>query len=74
MPVRIREIYKLVVDSVYVSKDAEAQSTQVATIEHRVKHVTWWQRTQIVALWVLVAVIVIKYRKVRIKVNSGWRI
>lgn len=74
MPVRIREIYKFVVDSVYVSKDAEAQSTQVATIEHRVKHVTWWQRTQIVALWVLVAVIVIKYRKVIIKVISGWRI
>lgn len=74
MPVRIREVYKLVVDSVYVSKDAEAQSTQVATIEHRVKHVTWWQRTQIVALWVLVAAIVIKYRKVIIKVISGWRI
>lgn len=74
MPVRIREVYKLVVDSVYVSKDAEAQSTQVATIEYRVKHITWWQRTQIVALWVLVAAIVIKYRKVIIKVISGWRI
>jgi hypothetical protein len=74
MPVRIREVYKLVVDSVYVSKDAEAQSTQVTTIEHRVKHITWWQRTQIVALWVLVAVIVIKYRKIIIKVISGWRI
>lgn len=74
MPVRIREVYKLVVDSVYVSKDAEAQSTQVATIEYRVKHVTWWQRTQIVALWVLVAAIVIKYRKVIIKVITGWRI
>ena len=74
MPVRIREIYKLVVDSVYVSKDAEAQSTQVATIEHRVKHITWWQRTQIVGFWLLAAAIVVKYRKVIIKLFTGWRI
>ena len=74
MPVRIREIYKLVVDSVYVSKDAEAQSTQVTTIERRVKHVTWWQRTQIVGFWLLAAAIVVKYRKVIIKLFTGWRI
>ena len=74
MPVRIREVYKIVVDSVYVSKDAEAQSTQATTIERRVNHITWWQRTQIVLLWVLVAAIVIKYRKVIIKVILGWRI
>lgn len=74
MPVRIREVYKLVVDSVYVSKDAEAQSTQVATIEHRVKHITWWQRTQIVGFWLLAAAIVVKYRKVIIKLFTGWRI
>lgn len=74
MPVRIREVYKIVVDSVYVNQDAEAQRTEVVTIERRVKHITWWTRTQIVALWVLVAIIVIKYRKVIIKVITGWRI
>ena len=74
MPVRIREVYKLVVDSVYVSKDAEAQSTQVTTIERRVKHITWWQRTQIVGFWLLAAAIVVKYRKVIIKLFTGWRI
>lgn len=74
MPVRIREVYKLVVDSVYISKDAEAQSTQVATIERRVKHITWWQRTQIVGFWLLVAALVVKYRKVILKVITGWRI
>ena len=74
LPVRIREVYRFVVDSVATSNEATAQSASTTTIERRVKYITWWQRTQIVALWVLVAAIVIKYRKVIIKVISGWRI
>lgn len=74
LPVRIREVYKFVADSVATSSEATAQSASTTTIERRVKHITWWQRTQIVALWVLVTAIVIKYRKVIIKVILGWRI
>ena len=74
LPVRIREVYKLVVDSVATSNEATAQSASTTTIERRVKHITWWQRTQIVGFWLLAAAIVVKYRKVIIKLFTGWRI
>lgn len=74
LPVRIREVYKLVVDSVTTSNEATAQSASTTTIERRVKHITWWQRTQIVGFWLLAAAIVVKYRKVIIKLFTGWRI
>lgn len=74
LPVRIREVYRFVVDSVATSNEATAQSASTTTIEHRVKHITWWQRTQIVGFWLLAAAIVVKYRKVIIKLFTGWRI
>lgn len=74
LPVRIREVYKFVADSVATSSEATAQSASTTTIERRVKHITWWQRTQIVGFWLLAAAIVVKYRKVIIKLFTGWRI
>ena len=74
MPVRIREVYRFVVDSVATSNEATAQSASTTTIERRVKYITWWQRTQIVGFWLLAAAIVVKYRKVIIKLFTGWRI
>lgn len=74
LPVRIREVYRFVVDSVATSNEATAQSASTTTIERRVKYITWWQRTQIVGFWLLAAAIVVKYRKVIIKLFTGWRI
>lgn len=74
LPVRIREVYQFVADSVATSNEATAQSASTTTIERRVKHITWWQRTQIVGFWLLVAALVVKYRKVILKVITGWRI
>lgn len=74
MPVRIREVYRFVADSVATSNETTAQSASTTTIERRVKHITWWQRTQIVGFWLLAAAIVVKYRKVIIKLFTGWRI
>ena len=74
LPVRIRELYNFVADSVATSNEATSQSASTTTIERRVKHITWWQRTQIVGFWLLAAAIVVKYRKVIIKLFTGWRI
>lgn len=74
LPVRIREVYRFVADSVATNNEATAQSASTTTIERRVKHITWWQRTQIVGFWLLAAAIVVKYRKVIIKLFTGWRI
>lgn len=76
LPVRLVEVERIVRDTIYRSHDRShdnMEATEVV-VERQVPHVTWWQRTQIVALWVLIGAIIIKYRKVIFKVISGWRI
>lgn len=76
LPVRLVEVERIVRDTLFVSRDHSHDNKAVAEsiVERRVNYVNWWQRTQIVALWVLVGVIIAKYRKVIIKLISGWRI
>ena len=74
LPMRTIATKRSVRDSVYrLSRSSEAEDIGIIK-ERKVNHITWWQRTQIIALWVIVAALVIKLRKVIIKVISGWRI
>lgn len=74
LPVRLIEVTSVSSDlSSHNSKHADTITTDTVEVR-QVNYVTWWQRTQIIGFWALIAVLAIKYRKVIFKVIAGWRI
>lgn len=77
LPVREVESERVIRDTVYIERESAnaTSNTQATTVIKRVKKpLSLFVKTQIIALWVIVACIVIKHRKVIIRVFSGWRI
>lgn len=59
LPVRVERVEHIVRDTVvrwHVDKRTEVSVKEI-------RKATWWQRTQIVALWVLLGILAIAYRK-----------
>ena len=65
LPVRLVEVERIVHDTIYraIEDKKKLSSVETSVIERRVRHTTWWQKTQIIALWALLAILAIKYRK-----------
>lgn len=65
LPHRVEYKTRYISDTVFVELRNEKEKTEseskVRTVE--VKKTTWWQRTQIIAFWVLLGVLAIIYRK-----------
>lgn len=63
LPVRTIYRERVVRDTVYRNKSNKDTSTSTEVQEHVVREMTWWGKTQIIALWVLLAILAIRYRK-----------
>ena len=63
LPRRIEYRTRYVSDTMYIAREDkhDKRTDKVQTVE--VKHTTWWQKTQIIALWTLLGILAIKYRK-----------
>lgn len=74
LPVRLVEVSSAKSDM--LSHNSEHTDTEaLSVVEVReISRLTWWQRTQIIGFWVVLGVLAIKYRKVILKVITGWRI
>ena len=75
LPVRLVEVERVVRDTIFINTSNEASTTEASVVIKRVnKPLSWWAKTQIITLWVLVVIIVVKHRKTIIRAFSGWRI
>lgn len=71
-PARIVTTERVVRDTIFRDSERNSAAVEQVVEVQRINHVTWWQRTQIVGFWAVLAVLGIKYRKVIYKVVSGW--
>ena len=74
LPVRTVTTERIMHDTIYRVIESNRAEVEKSENVRKVNHITWWQRTQIVGFWLMIAVVAIKYRKVIFKVFSGWRI
>lgn len=63
LPVRVIYRDRVVRDTIYRNKSNKDTSTSTEVQERVVRKMTWWGKTQIIALWVLLAILAIRYRK-----------
>ena len=76
-PVRMIEVERIVRDTIFMQNESEStvnNSTQSVITKKVKKPLSWFVKTQIIALWVIVAVIIIKNWRTIVRVFSGWRI
>lgn len=63
LPVRTIYRERVVRDTLSRDKSNKDTSTSTEVQERVVREMTWWGKTQIIALWVLLAILAIRYRK-----------
>lgn len=63
LPVRTIYRERVVRDTLARDKSNKDTSVDVEVQERVVREMTWWGKTQIIALWVLLAILAIRYRK-----------